>query len=796
MKKIIVLFYATIVSCVLFAQQFVYEWEDVTPDYFSMTITQSACTKGGKVVAATQEGWLAESPDTGKTWNPTYNIKKIVRNTFTGTVDIDYHTIGLQFAKDSLHGIYTSMYEENGKFVNKILYTSDGGSVWKSSELILNESDKIVNTTWRDEETAFITVYNTISNRLSIYRSNDKGINWSVVTTDALVQEISQDATIYMAFVNSQLGYIFAKGAYCVTKDGGETWSAEKLGINPVHLFQFANGHIILTVENQINKTLDCCRIINMYDGGNSVVAYYYAPQSMYDLGDGKVWASISGGQNGDANIMSYDSLKTWQVTNEIYTPPSDIATNALNNTRYSYVYNGNMKGKDIFIKSNNEIFIIGEKNGRLFYTFDGGERWSFRDFNTTLYTMQFVSDDIIYMSSIDSLFVSRDGGKSWIGKKMNLYGIYGQTRMKFFTESFGYIYDEYYLYQTLDGGNSWSRIGFIDDDDFLNYDGTLNGYFANNHLGLFRSANSKTILVTHVNSQRSNMTCSLLWEDNENRRPFLNIAFYDDKWILTDKFYGYIYTCDTINFDIQKKWYGENYTPVQQYSSILPFSKNTLVLPMLSENPAYPNDKAIVSTDGGNTWNMEHALFPCASKIQNANDNILYAIPTDNNIRIYKGIHKVKTSDFSFEKQENGTIQCSISNAENQTYTAKVLVEQVNGTTIVVQDNVEIKSGEAFVITLPQNITANYVIKVIPEDEEVYETVQSQEFIVNNGGSAIDAVSSDEIQIRVVNGRIECDCEDYTIYNVAGQKVQNNALPSGTYFVHCNQQVKKVIVQ
>ena len=452
---------------------------------------------------------------------------------------------------------------------------------------------------------------------------------------------------------------------------------------------------------------------------------------------------------------------------------------------------------KDIFVKSKNEIFIIGEKKGRLFYTFDGGKRWSYKDFNTTLYTMQFISDDIIYMSSTDSLFISRDGGKSWIGKNMNLYGIYGQTRMKFFTESFGYIYDEYYLYQTLDGGNSWNRIGFIDDDDFLNYDGTLNGYFANNHLGLFRSANSKTILVTHVNSPKSNMTCSLLSEDKENRTPFLSIMFYDDKWILTDKFYGYIYTCDTISFDLQKKWYGENYTPVQQYSSILPFSKNTLVLPMLSENPAYTNDKAIVSTDGGNTWNIEQALFPCASKVQNANDNTLYAIPTDYNIRIYKGIHKVKNSDFSFEKQENGTIQCSISNAENQTYTAKVLVEQVNGTTIVVQDNVEIKSGEAFVITLPQNITANYVIKVIPEDEEVYETVQSQEFIVNNGGSAIDAVFAEDIQIRVVNGKIECSCEEYAIYNVAGQKVQNNAfLPSGTYFVHYGTQVKKVVVK
>ena len=142
---------------------------------------------------------------------------------------------------------------------------------------------------------------------------------------------------------------------------------------------------------------------------------------------------------------------------------------------------------------------------------------------------------------------------------------------------------------------------------------------------------------------------------------------------------------------------------------------------------------------------------------------------------------------------------QCnlSISNADNQNYTAKVVLEQVNGTSIVVQDNVEIKSGESFVIALPQNITANYVIKVVPYDEEVYEMVQSQEFIVNNGGSAIDAVSAEDIQIRVVNGKIECDCEKYTIYNVAGQKVQNNAsLPSGTYFVHCNQQVTKVIVQ
>ena len=798
MKKIVTLFITTIMSCVLYSQIFEYEWKDITPDDFSMTIAQSVSTKGGNVVVATKEGWLAMSSDTGKTWEQTYSLKGQKLDVITKSDEVSYQPLAFKFAKDSLHGIFASVSNENGKYINNVLYTVDGGNSWTSSLLELKESDKIVTTAWSDEQTVFLTVLDTSSNKVAIYKSSDYGEKWALTTNDVFSQEVlPQSKTFYMAFVNNQLGYIFTKGAYCVTKDGGETWTAEKLGITPAHFFQFANGYIILTVENRINKTLDGCRIINMYDGGNSAVAYYYVPQSMYDLGDGKVWASVSGGQNGDSKIMSYDSMKTWQVTNEIYTPSSDITTKALNNTRYSYIYNGNMKGKDIFVKSKNEIFIIGEKKGRLFYTFDGGERWSYKDFNTTLYTMQFISDDIIYMSSTDSLFISRDGGKSWIGKDMNISDFSGSKirNLLFFTENFGYVFDDYHLYQTQDCGDTWNMIQNI-SWDFYEYGGTLNGTFVNEKKGLFRSGDSKVILVADVNIEESIMAFSVVNEDNENRTPFLNIAYHDDKWILADKFYGYIYTCDTINFDIQKKWYDENYTPVQQYSSILLFSKNTLVLPMLSENHAYPNDKAIVSTDGGNTWNIEQALFPCASKVQNANDNTLYAIPTDNNIRIYKGIHKVKTSDFSFEKQENGTIQCSISNAENQTYTAKVVVEQVNGTNIIVNENIEVKSGEPFVITLPKSIDVNYVIKVVPEDDEVFETVQSQEFIINNGGSAIDAVSSDDIQIRVLNGKIECNCDDYAIYNVAGQKVQNNALPSGTYFVHYGTQVKKVVVQ
>ena len=794
MKKIIVLCFLTILSSVLYSQIIEYEWKDITPNNFSMTISQAVCTKGGIVAASTKEGWLAESSDTGKTWNMTYNITDVENDMFSGHSKITYWPLSLEFAIDSLHGIFTYCIWENEFFVNNILYTSDGGNNWAPSEIELKDSDKIKGITWRDEKTAFMTVLDTISRTLLLYKSSDFGKKWICVTEDVMASELPQSSAIYIAFVNNELGYIFTKGAYCVTKDGGKTWTAEKLGITPSHLFQFANGYIILTVENQINKTLDCCRIINMYDGGNGYIAYYNVPDSMYDLGEGKVWASVSGGYDVNKNkIFSTDSMQTWQFTEETYTPPTNMVSTAINNTRYSYIYKGNMLGKNIFLKSNNDFFIVGAKSGRLFHTIDGGINWSYKDFNTTLYDMQFFSENIIYMSSKDSLFVSMDAGKTWKGKKLYLHGAIGDVRMQFFTKDFGYVYDDYNLYQTQNGGDTWREV--LDMGvDFLDYGGTLNGCFANERLGLFRSDNSTVTLIARVNPQKSEMTVSAISENNENK--LINITYHEGKWILIDKYYGYIYTCDTTDLKIKKVWQGENYTPIQQYSSLLSFSKDTLVLPMLTENSYYTNDKAIISTNGGETWKEESFVFPCASKVQNANDNTLYAIPTNYNIRIYKGVHRVKVSDFSFEKQENGTIQCSISNADNQNYTAKIIVEQVNGTNIVVKENLEIKSGEPFVITLPKGIEANYVIKVVPEDDEVFEMVQSQEFIVNNGGSAIDPVFADDIQIRVVNGKIECSCEEYAIYNVAGQKVQNNALPSGTYFVHYGTQVKKVVVQ
>ena len=786
------------------AQSFDYEWREVTNKSMRLcssirtTTFLTAHTKNGHIVIATEEGMLAETIDTGKTWIPVYDAFDINEDVFTKKAMCNVQTSKFSFSSDSLHGVFYSSYIEDDKEKNILLFTSDGGHTWNESDISIGDNYKMLDMTWRDEMSVFAVFFNNSAKELYIYSSFNFGGTWQKVTENVLTKTVTSLYDSFIAFVNENLGYMFTRYGYCVTKDGGVTWEKNSLDIAPKFLFQFNNGQLLLTVRSNCNVTLEGCRIINMFYQKVGGFEYYNEPFAMYDLGEGKVFAKVNNEYTSEnKNIISTDSMRTWQSAQEYYTPPIDAVIETMNENVSKYVYNGTMDGKALYVKSSQEVFVIGAKNGRLFHTTDGGNTWTYKDFNTTLYKMQFLSNEIIYMSSKDSLFISHDGGENWEGKKMR----YGQN-IHFFSESFGYAHDDIFLYQTQDGGNTWKWIQDM-STEFIDYGGSLNGCFANEHLGLFRSDNSKVILVANIDPEKCTMTFSVVTDsDIKGNMPRINIEFYNDRWILTDWWYGYIYTCEK---DLTFKKVADpmvdnpnNTHSANNYQKIIDYGNGVLLLPNLTENNLYLNDTARISYDGGVTWEGIPFLSPNALLLAKSdNPNVIYACEKGRYLHVYKGVHKVKNADFSFEKQENGTIQCSISNADNQNYIAKVVIEQVNGTSIVINEKLEIKSGESFVVTLPQNITANYVLKVIPEDEEVYETVQSQEFIVNNGGSAIDAVSSDDIQIRVVNGKIECSCEEYTIYNVAGQKVQNNAsLPSGTYFVHYGTQVKKVVVQ
>lgn len=805
------------------AQPLDYEWTEVTNKYMRLGSNGNnlnAYTKGGHAVVATDEGWLAESVDTGRTWQKTYDVTDVPEN-YSYEKENAYKPQFLSFSSDSLRGFFFATYTENDEPKHVSLYTIDGGHSWTPSSTQLETGSRISKYIWYDESTIYAVIYNSVKNEIYMYVSKDAGNHWERLTDDMKFGTNSYyEKNTFLTFVDKQLGYMFTFRGYYVTTDGGKTWTRTELGIFPDELFQFNNGQIILINGNSTTKTLSGCRIINFPD--NSFDQTYYVPAYLYDLGDGVVKGYIS--YYGKAkNIVSTDSLRTYQEADEKYTPPTPV--NEFANLMSKNTYMGNMGGKDLLVKSSNEIFIIGNsKKGRLFHTKDGGKIWSYKDFDTPLKKIQMFSNTM-YLLGEDSLYVSTDGGENWTGKTMYFpEGIVEKNmNMQFITENRGFVFDECQLYSTKDGGNTWKSVYVLNRDGlfFWEVNGVLEGgVFANERLGLFRTDamygdRAKTLWSISINAKEDYeqfMNLSVFVDEDSDYMKHnivkeledsrvVKILYYKEgeKWLITD-LHGRLYTCDTTwNFKRASESTPDRKTnPASRYTTILNYGNGNIVLPILSENELYPSDTARVSHDYGETWEFETFNAPLANLIAKSdNPNVIYACETNRYLHVYKGVHKVKNADFSFEKQENGTIQCSISNAENQTYTAKVLVEQVNGTTIVVQDNVEIKSGEPFPITLPKSIEANYVIKVVPEDDEVFEMVQSQEFIVNNGGSAIDAVSSDEIQIRVVNGRIECDCEDYTIYNVAGQKVQNNAsLPSGTYFVHYGTQVKKVVVQ
>ena len=83
MKKIVTLIFSTIMSCVLFAQVPIYEWKDATPRMMNMLISDLAYTKGGHFIITTEQGYIAESIDTGKNWNLVYDVFIPQTNIFT-----------------------------------------------------------------------------------------------------------------------------------------------------------------------------------------------------------------------------------------------------------------------------------------------------------------------------------------------------------------------------------------------------------------------------------------------------------------------------------------------------------------------------------------------------------------------------------------------------------------------------------------------------------------------------------------------------------------------------------------
>ena len=154
------------------AQPLDYEWTEVTNKYMRLGSNGknlNAYTKGRHAVVATDEGWLAESVDTGRTWQKTYDVIDVQENVYNQEKENSYKPHFLSFSSDSLRGFFFATYMENDEPKEVSLFSIDGGHSWTPSSTQLETGSRISKYIWYDESTIYAVIYNSVKNEIYMY---------------------------------------------------------------------------------------------------------------------------------------------------------------------------------------------------------------------------------------------------------------------------------------------------------------------------------------------------------------------------------------------------------------------------------------------------------------------------------------------------------------------------------------------------------------------------------------------------------------------------------------------------
>jgi len=760
-------------------------WTDITPVGWSGNFLKAAVSKGGRVLAGVDNGWIYQSTDTGKTWQPIYNGFPNKKGYYSnnGLYDSLITNVTIGFSPDSLHGIYIG--KQYPKFKNGIVvaYTADGGASWQNTQTDFSNC-YLSGLCWKTKDSAFVSVYNEITYETYIYLTTNRGKSWQqtsgMLTLSTYKYSWTGDYQLY--FANSKHGYAFTTGYYGETTDGGNTWTRVDLPKMQTNAkLQFSNGQVLINTDSIVNLTFPACRFSNITISGHYQEITQYA-----DLGNGKVFGvgSITEGAGNYDIVFSSDSGRTW--TNQVFKTYingivflnanvgiavsdhlNSFVTNDGGSTWTNYVYGAEKGFGTLFCKTKDECFMTSGSG--LWHTTDGFTTWNYQKltFTGSLHLITFSTPDTGYVSGSGFIFRTIDGGQNWT--KFNNYA--DGRYMNFPTKDTGYIGTDYSwgegdVYKTVDAGQTWTDMS---DMTYVNNYGQGSGYFRSSTEGLIAGTNS--LLYTNDGANT--------WQNKAVGFGASAIYAVNDNWIVTSG--NKIYLCDKeINCTLK---YSDN---TGFYSDLLNPDSSTLFI--LSKN-----DSSIISKDGGNTWQKEY--YPNhGGTLTFADARTVYQI---NGYSIYKGIIKAQTTSSQFTKVDNQTISCTITNDAKENYNASVLLVTSTSDTITVSQNIAITNGVPVSIILPNTLQTGTTYKIViqPTDTAAFSSVQSQTFTLTGVGIV---ENERQLLIKVVGNTIICNCQTpFETYNTLGQRMQNNGeLPTGIYIVKCGNTTQKVVIK
>jgi photosystem II stability/assembly factor-like uncharacterized protein len=153
-----------------------------------------------------------------------------------------------------------------------------------------------------------------------------------------------------------------------------------------------------------------------------------------------------------------------------------------------------------------------------IYRTSNGGVSWQFQDsaYGYRIYSICYVNQSIVYLSSLKNLFKSNNGGNNWTMVSYLPGGI-NLSKIQFIDENNGINSQNTGLYKTTNGGNNWTInlnyvMGLYSE---LNYTTNGNIFVATNKGSIYKSTNEGTNWGNYSINIESNIYEIKIFDEN-----------------------------------------------------------------------------------------------------------------------------------------------------------------------------------------------------------------------------------------------------------------------------------------